>query len=56
MTDNLNVIIFRYMRRMGLVASVGEIRTGYRILVGKPKGERPLGRSVWMGVLYYDGL
>jgi hypothetical protein len=28
----------------GLVARLGEKRNAYRILVGKPEGERPLGR------------
>jgi hypothetical protein len=35
-------------RRMGLagqVARMGEKRNAYRILVGKPEGKRPLGRS-----------
>jgi len=29
----------------GHVASVGEVRDVYRVLVGKPEGKRPLGRS-----------
>jgi hypothetical protein len=32
----------RRMRWVGHVAHVEEIRNAYRILVGKPKGERPL--------------
>jgi hypothetical protein len=32
------------MRLAGHVAQIGEKRTAYRILVGKPVGERPLGR------------
>jgi hypothetical protein len=34
----------RRMRRAGHVARIGEKRNAYRILVGKPKGRRPLGR------------
>jgi hypothetical protein len=34
----------RRMRWAGLVAPVEEKRNAYRILVGKPKGTRPLGR------------
>jgi hypothetical protein len=33
------------MRWAGHVAQVGEKRTGYGILVGKPDGKRPLGRT-----------
>jgi hypothetical protein len=32
------------MRWAGHVARIGEKRTAYRILVGKPEGKRPLGR------------
>jgi len=32
------------MRRMGLVALVGERRGVYRVLMGKRVGKRPLGR------------
>ena len=32
------------MRWAGLVASIGERRGVYRVLVGKPEGNRPLGR------------
>jgi hypothetical protein len=32
------------MRWAGHVARMGEKRTAYRILVGKPEGRRPLGR------------
>ena len=32
------------MRRAGHVASMGERRGVYRVLVGKPEGKRPLGR------------
>jgi hypothetical protein len=34
----------RRMRWAGHVARMGETRNGYRILVGKPEGKRPLGR------------
>jgi len=33
------------MRWAGYVARLGERRGVYRVLVGKPKGKRPLGRS-----------
>jgi len=33
------------MRWVGHVASMGERRGVYRVLVGKPKGKRPLGRT-----------
>jgi hypothetical protein len=41
----------RRMRWAGHVARMGEKRNAYRILVGKPKGQRPLGRprSRWVG-------
>jgi hypothetical protein len=32
------------VRWAGYVARMGEKRTAYRILVGKPEGKRPLGR------------
>ena len=32
------------MRRAGHVARMGERRGVYRVLVGKPEGNRPLGR------------
>jgi hypothetical protein len=34
----------RRMRWAGLVACMGEERKVYKVLVGKPKGKRPLGR------------
>jgi hypothetical protein len=34
----------RRMRWAGHVARMGEMRTAYRILMGKPEGRRPLGR------------
>jgi hypothetical protein len=33
------------MRWAGNVARIGEKKNAYRILVGKPEGKRPLGRS-----------
>jgi hypothetical protein len=33
------------MRRAGHVARMGEKRDAYKILVGKPEGKRPLGRT-----------
>jgi hypothetical protein len=38
------VIKSRRMRWAGYVACVGEGRGVYRVLVGRPKGNRPLGR------------
>jgi hypothetical protein len=35
----------RRMRWAGHVARMGETRNAYRILLGKPEGKRPLGRS-----------
>ena len=35
----------RRIRWAGLVARIGERRDVYRVLVGKPEGKRPLGRS-----------
>ena len=40
----IRVIISRRMRWAGHVASMGERRGAYRVLVGKPEGKRPLGR------------
>jgi hypothetical protein len=41
----IRVIKSRRIRWAGHVACVGEKRTTYRILVGKPEGKRPLGRT-----------
>ena len=41
----VRVIKSRRMRRAGNVALVGERKGVYRVLVGKPDGKRPLGRS-----------
>jgi hypothetical protein len=40
----VQVIKLRRMRWVGHVASMGEGRGVYRVLVGKPEGKRPLGR------------
>jgi hypothetical protein len=40
----IRVIKSRRMRWAGHVASMGEKKDAYRILVGKPEGRRPLGR------------
>jgi hypothetical protein len=40
----VRVIKSRRMRWVGHVACVGEGRGVYRVLVGRPKGKRPLGR------------
>jgi hypothetical protein len=44
------------MRRMGHVARMGEGRGVYRVLVGKPRGKRPLGRPRprWEGNIKAD--
>jgi hypothetical protein len=43
-TNIVRVIKSRIMRWMGHVARMGEERGVYRVLVGKPEGNRPLGR------------
>jgi hypothetical protein len=40
----VRVIKARRMRWAGHVARMGEVRGAYKILVGRPKGRRPLGR------------
>jgi hypothetical protein len=40
----IRMIKSRKMRWTGHVARMGETRTAYRLLVGKPEGKRPLGR------------
>jgi hypothetical protein len=40
----IRMIKSRCMRWAGHVARMGEKRTAYRILVGKPEGKSPLGR------------
>ena len=41
----VRVIKSRRMRRVGHVAHMGEVRGVYRVLLGKPEGRRPLGRT-----------
>jgi hypothetical protein len=41
----IRIIKSRRMRWAGYVARIGENRNAYRLLVGKPEGRRPLGRS-----------
>jgi hypothetical protein len=40
----IKMIISRRMRGVGHVALMGEMRNGYKILVGGPEGRKPLGR------------
>jgi hypothetical protein len=46
----------RRIRWAGHVARMGEKRNAYRILVGKPGGKRPLGRSIrrWVDNIKMD--
>jgi hypothetical protein len=41
----VRVIKSRRMRQVGHVAHMGEGRSIYRVLVGRPEGKRPLGRA-----------
>jgi hypothetical protein len=41
----IRIIKSQRMRWAGQVAQIGEKRNAYRLLVGKPEGKRPLGRS-----------
>jgi hypothetical protein len=41
----MRMIKSRRIRWAGNVAGMGAKRSAYRILVGKPKGKRPLGKS-----------
>ena len=52
----VRVIKSRRMRWAGHVARMGEERGVYRVLVGKPEGRRPLGRSRhrWMDSIRMD--
>jgi hypothetical protein len=46
--SSLNIIRTVKSRRIlcaGHLAGLGEMKNAYRILVGKPEGERPLGRT-----------
>jgi hypothetical protein len=40
----IRMIKSRKMRLAGHLARMGETRNAYRLLVGKPEGEKPLGR------------
>jgi hypothetical protein len=40
----IRMIKLRKMKCVGHVARMGEKRTEYRLLVGKPEGKKPLGR------------
>jgi hypothetical protein len=53
---NVRVIKSRMLRWAGHVARMGESRTAYRVLVGKPKGKRPLRRlrRRWEGNIKMD--
>jgi hypothetical protein len=42
--DIIRQIISRRMKWAGHVARMGERRNGYRVLVGKPEGKRPVER------------
>jgi PAS domain-containing protein len=44
-TNIIRVIESRRMRWAGHVAHMGEERDVYRVLVGKPEGKKPLGRT-----------
>jgi len=43
-SPNIQVIKSRRIRWVGHIAHMGERRSVYRVLVGKPEGKRPLGR------------
>jgi len=44
-TNIIRVVKSRRMRWTGHVARTGERRAVHRVVVGKPEGKRPLGRS-----------
>jgi len=54
--NNVRVIRSRRMRWAGHVARMGEKRGVYRVLVWKPEGKRPLGRSRcrWVDIIRTD--
>jgi hypothetical protein len=54
--SKVRIIKSRRMRWAGHVARMGEKRNLYRLLVGKPEGKRPLGRSGrrWMDKIKMD--
>jgi hypothetical protein len=55
-TNIISIIKSRRMRWARHVARMGEKRNVYRLLVGKPEGKRPLGRSRrrWMDNINID--
>jgi hypothetical protein len=52
----IRIIKVRRMRWAGHAARMGEKRNAYRLLVGKPKGERPVGipRRRWLDNIRMD--
>jgi hypothetical protein len=52
----IRMINSRRMRWAGHVVRMGEKRTAYKIIVGKPEGKRPLGRPKrrWMDNIKID--
>jgi hypothetical protein len=52
----IRIIKSKGMRWAGHVARMGKKRNSYRLLVGKPKGKRPLGRPRrrWMDNIGLD--
>jgi hypothetical protein len=54
--DIIRMIKSRRMRMAGRVARMGRKRNVYRVLVGKPEGKRPLGRTRrrWMDSIKTD--
>jgi hypothetical protein len=52
----IRIIKLRMMRWEGHVARMGEKRNAYKMLVGKPEGNRPLGRPRrrWVGNIKMD--
>jgi hypothetical protein len=54
--STLRIIKSMRMRWAGHVARMGEKRNAYRLLVGKPEGKRPLGRTrrMWVDNIRMD--
>jgi hypothetical protein len=55
-SDIIRMMKLRWMRWAGHVARMGANRNAYRILVGKPGGNRPLGRPrrMWVDNIKID--